>query len=84
VRDHLISALVDYALEAGITTYTGVAEQAWFEQIMTFGWSCRALGNGVAGLNAIRIDIDSHTPDLLRTTGIYAGAPLVALDRAAA
>jgi acyl-homoserine lactone synthase len=84
VRDHLISALVDYALETGITTYTGVAEQAWFEQIMTFGWTCRALGSGVTGLNAMRIDIDAHTPDLLRTTGIYAGAPLVALDRAAA
>jgi acyl-homoserine lactone synthase len=84
VRNHLISALVDYALSAGIATYTGVAEQGWFEQIMTFGWDCSALGRSIDGLGAMRIDITATTPDALRTSGIYADAPLLSLDRIAA
>lgn len=84
VRNYLISALVDYALSAGISTYTGVAEQGWFEQIMTFGWDCSALGRSIDGLGAMRIDITATTPDALRKSGIYKAAPLISLDRIAA
>uniref|UniRef100_UPI00082FA2B3 acyl-homoserine-lactone synthase n=1 Tax=Sphingomonas mali TaxID=40682 RepID=UPI00082FA2B3 len=37
-RDALVTALACYALEHGITTYTGVAEQAWLDQVLRFGW----------------------------------------------
>ena len=50
-----------YALENGIATYTGVAEMAWLQQILAFGWRCRPLGlpRSVGGrmLGALRIEI---------------------------
>ena len=39
-----VSALVGYALENGVETYTGVAEMGWLQQILAFGWRCRPLG----------------------------------------
>lgn len=78
-RDELVSALVDYALDHGLTTYTGVAEMGWFEQILTFGWRCHALGSpGTRDgqvLAALRIDISSDTPALLAETGMYIPSP---------
>ncbi len=88
VRNRLVSALVEHALESGITTYSGVAELAWFEQILTFGWDCTPLGygaiDGQRGLAAMRIAITPQTPDLLRNGGIYVPTALVDLDRVAA
>jgi acyl-homoserine lactone synthase len=79
-RDRLVSALVRYALEHRISTYTGVAELGWLQQILAFGWTCRPLGlpRLVAGrmLGALRIDISGETPALLATNGIYRPAPL--------
>lgn len=79
VRNRLVSALADYALEHGITTYTGVAEIAWLQQILAFGWSCRPLGlprpSGGKMLGALRIDIAADTPALLERNGIYTSAP---------
>lgn len=74
-RNRLVSALADYALANGITGYTGVAEPAWLEQILGFGWQCRRLGpprqvNGML-LGALRIDITPDTPARLAATGIY-------------
>lgn len=75
VRDRLVTALVDYALLHGITTYTAIAGLAWYEQILHFGWDCRALGKprmtGGETLMALRIDITPETPDLLRDAGIH-------------
>jgi acyl-homoserine lactone synthase len=77
VRNRLVSALVDIALERGIRTYVGVAEMGWLQQILAFGWNCSPLGlpmqlNGKL-IGALRIDIDAETPALLRRSGTYVG-----------
>jgi N-acyl-L-homoserine lactone synthetase len=83
-RNRLVSALVRYALENGIATYTGVAEMGWLQQILAFGWRCRPLGlprivNGKI-LGALRIDISPETPALLAANGIYRPEPLERLE----
>lgn len=79
-RDALILGLARYALEHGITTYTGVAEHAWLIQILQFGWRAESLGppRAVDGmtLGALRIEIAPETPALLAANGIHAPAEL--------
>ncbi|MEN7537287.1 acyl-homoserine-lactone synthase [Aurantiacibacter flavus] len=74
VRDTLVCALADYALANGIEAYTGVAEIAWLQQILAFGWDCEPLGlpreNGATLLGALRIAISPETPNLLARAGI--------------
>lgn len=74
-RDTLVAALADYALANGITAYTGVAEIAWLQQILAFGWRCRPLGLpreiGGTMLGALRIEITPDTPALLARAGIH-------------
>jgi acyl-homoserine lactone synthase len=84
VRNCLVSALVDYALLRGITTYTGVAEMGWLQQILAFGWRCRPLGlprlaDGKL-VGALRIEVTPETPALLAANGIYAEPQLDLLD----
>ena len=83
-RNRLVSALVRYALENRIATYTGVAEMGWLQQILAFGWRCRPLGlpRLVCGklLGALRIDIDADTPALLAANGIYRPAALERIE----
>lgn len=84
-RDALVTALAHYALANGITTYTGVAEQGWLEQILAFGWQAEPLGRpnriGTLALGALRITITPDTPRLLAAGGIQVPAML---DEAAA
>jgi N-acyl-L-homoserine lactone synthetase len=84
-RDALVTALAHYAIEHGITTYTGVAEQGWLEQILKFGWHAEPLGVpytiGRMTLGALRIEITPETPSLLAANGIHAP---VELEREAA
>jgi len=79
-RNHLVSALVSYGLETGITTFTGVAEMGWLQQILAFGWRCRPLGlpRRIGGkmLGALRIEIGEETVRRLEINGIYRPAPL--------
>lgn len=74
-RNQLVTALADHALRCGITDYTGVASPAWFAQIATFGWECRALGEarqiGPHKLVALHVQIDAETPARLEASGIY-------------
>lgn len=74
-RNVLVSALVEHALVNGIRTYTGVAELAWLQQILAFGWRCRPLGLplkvGAQTLGALAITITSETPALLAANGIF-------------
>lgn len=74
-RNQLVSALAWYALEAGISTYTGVAEIRWLQQILAFGWLCRPLGVPVhldcGMIGALAIEIRSDTPELLAANGIW-------------
>lgn len=73
-RNVLVSALVEHALVNGIRTYTGVAELAWLQQILAFGWRCRPLGLplkvGLQTLGALAITITPETPALLAANGI--------------
>ena len=74
-RNQRVTALVEHALQAGITDYTGVAELSWFMQILRFGWQCvplgRALRHDGQTLAALHIRIDERTIDGLKRTGIY-------------
>ena len=87
-RNSLVSALVRYALDNGVETYTGVAEMGWLQQILAFGWRCRPLGlpRPIDGkmLGALRIDISDATPALLEANGIYRSARLRPLELLAA
>ncbi len=73
-RNVLVHAIARYALEHGITHYVGVAEPAWREQILAFGWEAHALGPirtiGGMRLGALRIAIRPETPALLAANGI--------------
>ncbi|MEN3746066.1 acyl-homoserine-lactone synthase [Sphingomonas sp. HF-S3] len=84
-RGALVAALAHYALDHGITTYTGVAEQAWLDQILQFGWQAEPLGRprriDTMMLAALRIDIAADTPALLAANGIRAE---IQLEREAA
>lgn len=79
-RDALVTALARYALEHGITTYVGVAEQGWLDQVLAFGWHAELLGNPRTidrmTLGALRIEITPDTPALLEANGINAPAEL--------
>lgn len=74
-RNLLISALVDNALETGLSGYTAVAGPAWYRQIATFGWDCCVLGDehvlGDETLVALQIEIAPDTPAALASKGIY-------------
>ncbi|MGD9812802.1 MAG: acyl-homoserine-lactone synthase [Sphingobium sp.] len=74
-RNQLVTALAEHALASGITAYTGVAEQDWFEQIRHFGWVCEALGQPVVhegrSLVALHIRIDDETIEGLQARGVY-------------
>lgn len=88
VRDTLVTALVDHALDHGITSYSAIAEMGWFQQILAFGWRCRPLGlpqvvDG-AMLAALRIDIAPDTPGLLAAAGIQAAPAIRDSQRIAA
>jgi len=77
-RDILVTGLARYALDAGIQAYVGVAEIAWMQQILAFGWDCLPLGlpRQVDGrmLGALRIDIDPDTTGKLACAGIIQAA----------
>lgn len=83
-RDILVSALVRYALDRQVRSYTGVAEMGWLQQILAFGWRCRPLGLprhiGGTMLGALQIEITSDTPALLAANGIHR---IVALEPSA-
>ena len=87
-RNRLVSALVAFALEQGITTYTGVAEMGWLQQILAFGWHCRPLGAPLQLrgrlTGALAISINSETPALLDQNGIWTAEALELAPLAAA
>jgi acyl-homoserine lactone synthase len=76
-RDRLITALVQFARQTGIGMYTGVADIAWLQQILAFGWDCRPLGPPQAlacGLTgALAIAVGPETQAGLERNGIWTG-----------
>ena len=88
VRDTLVFAIVDHALQFDIGTYVAIAEMGWFQQILAFGWTCAPLGmphahNGNL-IAALSIDIDHATPALLSQAGVVPGSCAIAADERAA
>ncbi|WCM26316.1 autoinducer synthase [Sphingomonas sp. QA11] len=85
-RDALVQGLAHYALEHHITTYIGVAEQAWLQQILAFGWHAEPLGPprriGTTMLGALKIDITPATPALLAANGIHPATSIVQAEAA--
>lgn len=83
-RNQLVTALAEHALANGITDYTGVAEVAWFQQILRFGWQCWPLGRvvrvGKQLLGGVNIRIDAGTLEGLQMTGVYAPLTLHLVD----
>lgn len=80
VRNRLATALVEYGLLTGITSYTGVAEMGWLTQILALGWHCSPLGlprsMGKSQLGSLQIHIAPETINLLRRAGTYATSGL--------
>lgn len=81
VRNRLATALTEYALLTGITSYTGVAEMGWLTQILGLGWRCLPLGiprniNGSL-LGGLQIHISSETINLLRDAGTCSTSGLI-------
>ncbi|SNS87961.1 acyl-homoserine lactone synthase [Sphingomonas laterariae] len=83
VRNQLVTALAEIALGQGITTYTGVADIGWCQQILAMGWRCTPLGlphlDGRKMIAALAIHIDDETPKRLQDAGVYA-MPTVVRD----
>ena len=79
VRNQLVSALAQHALDHGIDSYTGVAEMGWLQQILAFGWQCRPLGEPLRGgralLGALEITITPDTQAELAAGGVWSPIP---------
>lgn len=80
VRNRLISAMVDHALDAGITVLTGIVQADFRAAVLAMGWRCAPLGPereiGRRMLGAFRLEIDAETPALLAANHIYAAGTL--------
>jgi acyl-homoserine lactone synthase len=80
LRNRLISAAVDYALDHHVSAFTCVADSGWLTQILAMGWDCELLGmprlvNGVT-TGALRIAIEPRTVDILQAAGTYVAGGL--------
>lgn len=77
LRNRLISAMADLALERGIERYTGVLPDPFRKEVLAMGWQAEPLGPAVrmAGgpVGAFAVTIDSDTPERLGWTGTYSG-----------
>lgn len=75
LRNRLISAMVDVALERGIERYTGVIPDPFRKEVLAMGWQAEPLGPAVripgGPIGAFLIHIRPDTPERLRWTGVY-------------
>ena len=82
VRNQLVTAIVEHALETGVMRFTGVAEMVWLQQILSFGWDCKPLGlpclDSGRLIGALVIQITKDTPQRLATAGIW--SPVATVD----
>lgn len=76
LRNRLISAMVDVALERGIEHYTGVIPDPFRREVLAMGWQAEPLGPAVripgGPIGAFLVHIHADTPERLRWTGVYA------------
>lgn len=77
LRNLLISAMVDFALERGIERYTGVLPDAFRKEVLAMGWRGEPLGPAMrmpgGPVGAFMVHIDALTPARLGWTGTYCG-----------
>ncbi|MEE4454416.1 acyl-homoserine-lactone synthase [Novosphingobium resinovorum] len=75
LRNELISAMVDVALERGIARYIGVLPEGFRKEVLAMGWRAEPLGPAVrtAGgtVGAFLVHIDPETPKRLCWTQTY-------------
>lgn len=78
LRNELISAMVDVALERGIDRYTGIIPVSFRTEVLAMGWRAEPLGPAVqmrgGPIGAFLIHIEPDTPERLRWTGVYTGS----------
>jgi N-acyl-L-homoserine lactone synthetase len=79
MRNTLISAMVDHALDTGISALTGVVTSHFLDQILAMGWRCEQLGKRIvmcnANIGAFCAHVGETTPRDLAQTGIYHSEP---------
>lgn len=77
LRNMLISAMVDVALERGIDGYTGVLPDPFRREVLAMGWRAEPLGPSVrmpgGPVGAFMVHIAADTPERLGWTGTYVG-----------
>lgn len=77
LRNALISAMVDFALDRGIDSYTGVLPAKFRNEVVTMGWLAEPLGpatpDASGSIGAFAAHIHRDTPARLRWTGTYVG-----------
>src|SRR5690606_15812242 len=77
LRNALISAMVDVALERGIERYTGVIPDPFRKEVLAMGWQAEPLGPALripgGPIGAFLVHIDTDTPERLSWTGTYTG-----------
>ncbi|ATE65236.1 autoinducer synthase [Rhizorhabdus dicambivorans] len=75
LRNMLISAMVDVALERGIDGYTGVLPDPFRKEVLAMGWRAEPLGPAVrmpgGPVGAFMVHIGADTPVRLGWTGTY-------------
>lgn len=75
LRNLLLSAMVDFAIERGITGYTGVIPDAFRKEVLAMGWQAEPLGPAcrIKGgpIGAFLIHVCPDTPRRLAWTGVY-------------
>lgn len=75
LRNRLLSAMVDIAIERGIKRYTGVIPEPFRKEILSLGWQAEPLGPAVripgGPIGAFLIHIGPDTPERLAWTGTY-------------
>lgn len=77
LRNRLISAMTDWALEQGVERYTGVLPDTFRKEVLALGWRAEPLGPTVQmsgePVGAFAVTIDPDTPERLGWTGTYTG-----------
>ncbi|MEZ5655378.1 MAG: acyl-homoserine-lactone synthase [Sphingobium sp.] len=80
LRNRLISAMADLALERGIERYTGVLPDPFRKEVLAMGWRAEPLGPAVpmpgGPVGSFAVNIDTDTPERLGWTGTYTGKTL--------
>lgn len=78
LRNRLFSAMVDVALDRGISRYTGLIPDNFRKEVLALGWQAEPLGPAVripgGAVGAFLIHIGPDTPQRLRWNGVYPDA----------